>query len=155
MDVKCAFLYGKMKRHIFIELPTQDERYGDKNLVGKLVKAMYGTRDAPQICGDLVQETVASLRMQSSSMIQPFAYFHVSKKLFVVAHVDDFLCVGPEENLMWLFEGLSAKFEMTRTIVGQGHAHEVKYLNRFISWNNGVFTIEGDTKHRTILMKEW
>ena len=31
----------------------------------------------------------------------------------------------------------------------------MKYLNRFISWNNGVFTIEGDTKHRNILMKEW
>ena len=154
MDVKCAFLYGKMRRNIYIELPTQDERYGDKNLVGKLVKAMYGTRDAPQIWGDLVQETMTSLGMQSS-MIQPSVYFHVSKKLVVVTHVDDFLCVGPEENLTWLFEGLSAKFEMTKTIVGQGHAHEVKYLNRFISWNNGVFTIEGDTKHRNILMKEW
>ena len=65
MDVKCAFLYGKMKRNIYIELPTQDERYGDKNLVGKLVKAMYGTRDAPQIWEDLVQETMASLGMQS------------------------------------------------------------------------------------------
>ena len=95
--------------------------------------------------GDLVQETVASLGMQSG-MIQPSVYFHVSMKLFVVAHVDDFLCVEPEENLMWLFEALSAKFEMTKTIVGQGHAHEVKYLNRFISWNNGVFTIEGDTR---------
>ena len=56
---------------------------------------------------------------------------------------------------MWLFEGLSAKFEMTKTIVGQGHAHEVKYLNRFISWNSGVSTIEGDTKTRNILMKDW
>ena len=97
---------------IVIVIVTQEERYGDKNLVGKLVKAMYGTRDAPQIWGDLVQETMASLGMQSS-MIRPSVYFHVSKKLFVVAHVDDFLCVGLEENLMWLFEGLSAKFEMT------------------------------------------
>ena len=146
MDVKCAFLYGRMRRNIYIELPTQDERYGDKNLVGKLVKAMYGTRDAPQIWGDLVQETMTSLEMQSG-MIQPSVYFHVSKKLVVVTHVDDFLCVGPEENLTWLFEG-------TERNVGQGHAHEVKYLNRFISWNNGVFTIEGDMKHRNILMKE-
>ena len=96
MDVKCAFLYGKMKRNIYIELPTQDERYG-KNLVGKLIKAMYWTRDAPQIWEDLVQETMASLGMQSS-MIQPSVYFHVSKKLFVVTHVDDFLCVGAEET---------------------------------------------------------
>ena len=128
-----------MKRNIYIELPTLDERYGDKNLVWKHVKAMYGTRDAPQIWGDLEQETMASLGMQRS-MIQPSVYFHVSEKRFVVAHVDDFLCLGPEENLMWLFEGLSAKFEMTKTIVGQCHAHEVKYLNRFISCNNGVFT---------------
>ena len=38
---------------------------------------------------------------------------------------------------------------------GEGHAHEVEYLFRFILWNNGVFTIEGDTKHTNILMKEW
>ena len=39
--------------------------------------------------------------------------------------------------------------------MGEGHAHEVKYLNRLILWNNGVFTIEGDMKHRNVLMKEW
>ena len=88
---------------------------------------MCGTRNAPQIWRDLVQETMASLGMQSS-MIQPSVYFHVSNKLFVVTDVDDFLCVGPEENLMWLFEGVSAKFEMTKTIAGQGHAHEEKYF---------------------------
>ena len=93
MYVKCAFLYGQMRRHVYIELPTQDERHGDKNLVGKLVKAMYGTRDAPQIWGHLVQETMASLEMQRS-MIQPSVYCQASKKLFVVAHVDNFLCVG-------------------------------------------------------------
>ena len=94
VDVLGAFLYGKMRTAIYIELPTQDERYGGKNLVGKgkLVKAMYGTRDAPQIWGDLVQETMAFL---------------------VVAHV------VPEENFTWLFEGLSAKFQMTKTIVCQ------------------------------------
>ena len=25
MDVKCAFLYGKMKRNIYMELPTQEQ----------------------------------------------------------------------------------------------------------------------------------
>ena len=153
MDVQCAFLFGKKKRNIYIEFPTQDERYGDKNLFGKLVKAMYGTRDAPQIWRDLVQETVASLGMQSGT-IQPSVYFLVSMKLFVVAHVDDFLCVEPEENLMWLFQALSAKFEMTKTIVGQCHAHEVKYVLHLVEQR--CFHDRGrHTKHRNILMKEW
>ena len=56
-------------------------------MVTRISSAMYGTRDAPQIWGDLVQETMASLEMQRS-MIQPFVYFQASKKLFVVAHVD-------------------------------------------------------------------
>ena len=36
--------------------------------------------------------------------------------------MDDFLCVGLEENLTWLCEGRSEKFEMTKSIVGEGHA---------------------------------
>ena len=35
------------KRNVYIDLSTQDERHGDKNVVGKLLKAMCGTRDAP------------------------------------------------------------------------------------------------------------
>ena len=30
LDVKCAFLYGKARRSIYIELPTQDPQFGKK-----------------------------------------------------------------------------------------------------------------------------
>ena len=43
-DAKCAFLYGKARRKIYIELPTQDERSGGQ-WVGILFKAMYGASD--------------------------------------------------------------------------------------------------------------
>ena len=48
MDVKRAFLYAPVQREIFIELPEEalDEQDGD--VVGKLEKAMYGTRNAAQ-----------------------------------------------------------------------------------------------------------
>ena len=49
LDVKCAFLYGKMRRTVYIEPPTQDPRSQEYGVVGKLEKAMYGTRDAPLI----------------------------------------------------------------------------------------------------------
>ena len=60
MDVKCAFLYGEIRRNVYIELPHTDPRYGDGSVVGKLKKAMYGTRDAPQIWSQVVQEAMES-----------------------------------------------------------------------------------------------
>ena len=38
------------------------------------------------------------------SMIQPSVIFNVSRKLFVVDYVDDFLFVGHGENCKWLSE---------------------------------------------------
>ena len=36
-------------RKIYIRLPPEDPRASDPEVVGKLEKAMYGTRDAPMI----------------------------------------------------------------------------------------------------------
>ena len=72
MDVKCGFFYEKMRIHVYIELPTQDERYGDKNLVGKVFMAMHGTCYGR----DFVQVTMTSLGMQSN-MTQPSVFFHM------------------------------------------------------------------------------
>ena len=63
------------------------------------------------------------------SMIQPSVIFNVSRKLFVVDSVDDFSYVGQcRENCKWLSEVLGEKFDMTRTIAHEGHAHELKIL---------------------------
>ena len=50
IDVKCAFLYGKAKRNVYIWLPDEDAK-GREGYMGKLDKAMYGTRDAAQNWG--------------------------------------------------------------------------------------------------------
>ena len=47
IDIKKAFLHGEMRRNVYIELPPEDEKSCDGRYVGKLKKAMYGTRDAP------------------------------------------------------------------------------------------------------------
>ena len=58
LDVKCAFLYHQMKRTVYIELPRQDPRWAEGVVVGVLRKAMYGTRDAPQIWQNEVRTTM-------------------------------------------------------------------------------------------------
>ena len=49
VDFSTAFLYGDMKRQVYIELPEEDTRKHTSDVVGLLNKSMYGLRDAPQI----------------------------------------------------------------------------------------------------------
>ena len=49
LDFSKAFLYGDMEREVFIELPDDDVRKSGGAFVGRLLKSMYGLRDAPQI----------------------------------------------------------------------------------------------------------
>merc|ERR1711946_14364 len=90
MDVKCAFLYGNIRRNVYIELPHTDPRYGDGTVVGKLRKAMYGSRDAPQIWAQVVQAAMEDMGYKQS-VFQPAVYYHPVKDVVVVVHVDDFL----------------------------------------------------------------
>ena len=48
-DVKTAFLYGDARRFLYIDLPPEDPLAASGRYVGKLERAMYGTRDAPMI----------------------------------------------------------------------------------------------------------
>ena len=47
LDIKKAFLYGKNSRNVYADLPAEDPMSEGRHLVGKLDKAMYGTRGAP------------------------------------------------------------------------------------------------------------
>ena len=58
---KVAFLYGTGKRELYIELPEQDPRSKSRDWVGRLLKAMSGTRDAPQFLQGKVKSLMLSL----------------------------------------------------------------------------------------------
>ena len=46
-DVKTAFQYGGARRSLYVELPPEDPLVASGRYVGKLARAMCGTRDAP------------------------------------------------------------------------------------------------------------
>ena len=99
LDVKGAFLYGKTKRNVYIWLPPEDPRR-QEGLMGKLNKAMYGTRDAPQVWQEEVRTTMTDMKFKEC-VTQPGIYFHEDRHLQVVSHVGDFLCVGSKQSLRW------------------------------------------------------
>ena len=55
LDFSKAFLYGDMEREVFVELPDEDSRKHESDCVGRLLKSMYGLRDAPQIWQKVVK----------------------------------------------------------------------------------------------------
>jgi len=153
IDVKCAFLYGKARRRLYIELPDRDPRSG-KHFVGLLDKAMYGTRDAPLIWRSTVDGIMKDMGFMSS-MLQPGVYCHHEKGITVMTHVDDFLVTGSLVQTTWFENELLKLFEITSTTLGKDHEKTGKYLNRVISWTEEGISIEGDTKHVQILLSEW
>ena len=92
LDIKRAFLYGDIEDDIYIELPEEDAKK-KCGYVGKLLKAMYGTRGAPQVWQEMVRKTMMGLGFVPSAAF-PCVYYHTKKNLKVVTHVDDFLCGG-------------------------------------------------------------
>ena len=88
VDVKGAFLYGKAKRNIYIWLPEEDEGYS-QGLMGKLERAMYGTRGAPQVWQEEVRANMQELGFRECAT-QPGVYCHEKRNIYVVSHVDDF-----------------------------------------------------------------
>lgn len=48
MDVKTAFLYGKVEEIIYVTQPTGFE-VGDKHKIWRLKKALYGLEQSPRV----------------------------------------------------------------------------------------------------------
>ena len=117
IDIKRAFLHGFVKRHIFIELPSEDPRSADKGLVGKLVKTMYGTRDAPKAFQEFCESLLGKLGFHACKGT-PCVYFNPERDMKIVAHVDEFLCCGERNDLAWLRAALEKKIEIKAEVLG-------------------------------------
>ncbi len=98
LDIGCAFLYAKATRELYIELPDADPLARDGRHVGRLLKALYGTRDAPQRWQQELSETLHALGFQGGRLL-PGVFWNSRLEVILVSHVDDLLLVGPEVEL--------------------------------------------------------
>ena len=88
VDVKRAFLHGYCIRSIYIELPDMESEGG--KYVGKLIRALYGTRDAPLAWQTVVKKDMKELGFEECKVTNG-VFTHAVRDLRTVAHVDDFL----------------------------------------------------------------
>ena len=86
--------------------------------MGKLEKAMYGTRDAAVN----LEEAYASVFERNGfkrGKANPCTFRCDKQKLSVLVHGDDFLAAGPsKKKLMWLKNVMSTAFESKHQMMG-------------------------------------
>ena len=153
LDVSCAFLYAKAKRELYVELPVEHPRSQGGAHVGRLLKAMYGTRDAPQRWFEELAKTLKEIGFVSSKL-HPGVYHHPGRDVYVVAHVDDLLCGGPMAELLKVRQQLQQKYDVKGTTLS-AVGDSVNFLGREIRWtNDGIMWTHG-SKHVDRLLQDW
>ena len=117
MDIKSAFLYADAERLVYVKLPESACR-GDL-VYGRLRKAMYGTRDAPQLWQVHLSRTLSAMGFVES-VLQPGMYRHPKRGVEAAAHVDDIIASGEKADLDWFVASLRKSYELTNQFLGPG-----------------------------------
>lgn len=156
IGVKRAFLYGVAKRNLCIELPPQDELHAAGTHVGVLRRSMYGTRDAARVWQGEIEKQMKALQF-TLSVLHPSLFRCERRGLLVIAHVDDFLSTGPEQELVWFREEVSKTFELKSDnfVPEEHHVQTIDFFNRRISRRSDGLEMEADSKQGPRLLNEW
>nr|GFB56141.1 retrovirus-related Pol polyprotein from transposon TNT 1-94 [Tanacetum cinerariifolium]GFB56228.1 retrovirus-related Pol polyprotein from transposon TNT 1-94 [Tanacetum cinerariifolium] len=117
MDVKTVFLYGPLKKKVYVNQPDGfvDPYHPDK--VYRLKKALYGLKQAPRAWYDELSKFLLSKGFTKGS-IDPTLLItkHRGDILLVQIYVDDIIFGSTNPNLSKRFEKLMhSKFEMSMT----------------------------------------
>jgi len=117
VDVKRAYFYAPATRPIFIEIPLEDRKPGDENLVGKLNLSLYGTRDAAMNWVTAYTKVLVAAGFKVGKFSAQ-NFLHEARDIALSVHGDDFTCTGPEHQLEWLKKIFEEAFEVTSEVLG-------------------------------------
>ena len=109
MDVVTAFLNAPLEEEIYLRVPEAFTPQPGK--VIRLLKSLYGLRQAPRCWNKTLQEYLISRGLQQSQV--DHGLYFIPNKLWIAVWVDDFLIMARDKQLMQDFKlALSTKFEM-------------------------------------------
>jgi hypothetical protein len=109
MDVKTAFLYGKVEETVYMEQPTGLEDGSTK--VCKLNRAIYGLKQAPRVWYNTLSEFLQQLGFEP--LDADASVFH-KKGVIIAIYVDDLLITGRDRTeIDALKDALKKRFQMS------------------------------------------
>ena len=114
MDVKSAFLNGKIEEEMYVNQPPGYVKAGQESMVLKLYKALYGLKQAPRAWNTRIDAYFKNGFIQCP--FEPAVYVKVRQGnlLIVALYVDDLIFMGNNEDMVKDFKKeMTQEFEMT------------------------------------------
>ena len=125
-------------------------------MCGRLLKALYGTRDAAQNWEFEYSEFLVSQGF-TKAVSNPCMFHHKARDIRIVVHGDDFTVLASCEQLDWFRGCISSKFEVKyrgRLGPNQNEQHSIRILNRVLEWTSEGLRYEADQRHAEIIIKQ-
>jgi hypothetical protein len=116
LDVKSAFLHGKLDEDVYVEQPRGYEKLGSEHLVYKLHKALYGLKQAPRAWFSRIEAHFIGEGFQICDSEQTlFTKRSKEGKIIIVSvYVDDLIFTGNCEVMMLEFKSsMLREFDMS------------------------------------------
>ena len=116
---------------------------------------MYGTRDAPMIWQDHLRETQLDMKFRES-VLHPGVFQHETWDFFLCVHVDDLLCTGLREDLMWLKKHSLKEYELETLLMGDDDdmVKKAVYHGRTLEGDENGLSVRPDRRYVRSLLRE-
>ena len=124
-----------------------------RDVVGKLIRCCYGTRDAGQIWEDCYVTALVGLGFEQGRA-SPCSFYHKKWKMSIVVHGDDFTALGTDASLDLYETGLAKYFELKikgRLGLDAKDDKEMRVLNRIVRVDASGLKYEADPRHVELL----
>ena len=110
-DVSRAYFYAPATRNMYVELPKEAGEGPTK--CAKLLKSLYGTRDAATNWSKAYTEILEKLNFEVGAS-NPCLFRHKSRNITMLVHGDDLLSAATDQDLEWLKGELGKNLEIRR-----------------------------------------
>ena len=152
IDIRKAYFQAAAVRDVYVELPEEDYEEG---MCGKLIKSMYGARDAAHSWENEYSGFMEEVGFRRG-IASPCVFYHNGRDIRAVVHGDDFTILGYESELDWFRECIAKKLDVKmRGRIGPEEKGDksIRILNRVVEWNESGITYEADQRHAEIIMR--
>ena len=140
--------YAEEKRDTFVELPDNVPAQFRATHVGKLRKALYGTRPAAASFGDELRKRLVSCTLTVGT-VSRCCFRNESGSVAGTAHGDDIFVAGPRQDIAKMGATFKKRWETRDRMVG-ARPHDQKelhILNRTLRWCKDGLVFAANLRH--------
>ena len=104
MDVKTAYLYGKLKEEIYMAQPEGFIKSGQEHKVCKLVKSIYGLKQARRVWYETISKTLQKKfgfqQLHSDAGVHVLCQREGDHEIILILYIDDLLIMGNSQPMI-------------------------------------------------------